>query len=110
MDRKYLKQLVDEVERIETTDIENEYEWEITFNKRLEALTKDLDETIEYLDTCSKKELDWMSEVFEELSEHFKSQRLIDCVERNVTRFDDPELQDELRMELEYMRLAVSEE
>lgn len=96
-----MKRLAEEAEAI---DPQNEVLWEINFNKRLAELKINLDDTINYLDTCSKQELDWASETFEDLSEYFKSQRLIECVERNITRFPDEELQKQLQMELEYMK------
>ena len=101
MNREYMKQLAEEAE---TIDPQNEVLWEINFNKRLAELKINLDDTINYLNTCSKQELDWASETFEDLSEYFKSQRLIECVERNITRFPDEELQKQLKMELEYMK------
>lgn len=104
MNREYMKQLAEEAEAI---DPQNEVLWEINFNKRLAELKINLDDTINYLDTCSKQELDWASETFEDLSEYFKSQRLIECVERNITRFPDEELQKQLKMELEYMKQYV---
>ena len=99
-----MKQLAEEAEAI---DPQNEVLWEINFNKRLAELKINLDDTINYLDTCSKQELDWASETFEDLSEYFKSQRLIECVERNITRFSDEELQEQLKMELEFMKHSI---
>ena len=104
MNRKYMEQLVDEAEQI---DPQNEILEEENCAKRLEEMKKDINETIEYLDTCSRQELFWASEILEELSEHFKSKKLIECVERNVMRFSDKELQDILKTELEYMRSYI---
>lgn len=107
MNREYLKQLVDEVKKIEKTEPENEILWKINYDKRLTELSKDLGETIGYLDTCSKEELTWMSEVFEELTEHFQSPELVECVERNIDRFPDEDLQNELKTELNYMKMTM---
>lgn len=104
MNREYIKQLVDEAE---TIDPQNDVLWRINFDKVLAELCKNLDDTIEFFDTCTQKELDWCSETFEELSQYFKSQSLIDCVQRNITRFSDKELQKQLQIELEYMKLYV---
>ena len=104
MNKDYIKALVDEAEAL---DPENEVLWEINYDKRLAELSKNLDETIEFLDMCSEKELNWLSETFDDLSEHFKSQKLIDCVERNVYRFSDKELQEQLKMELYYMKMHL---
>ena len=106
MNREYLRQLAIEADDIEEKDPQNDVLWYENFDKRLAELTKNLDDTIEFLDTCSAQELSAFSEVFEELSEHFRSQKLIECVERNVTRFDDPALQEQLKMELGYMETS----
>ncbi len=104
MDKEYLKILVDEAE---TIDPQNEILEEENKDKRLIEMAKNLDETINYLDSCNQIELFWATEVLEELSEHFKSQKLIECIERNIYRFPDKELQEQLKMELEYMKLYV---
>lgn len=101
MNRAYVKQLVDEAE---TLDPQNEVLWQENYDKRFAELSRNLDETILYLDTCSEEELDWMSELFESLSEHFGSQKLIACVERNMARCSDPALQAQLKTELAYMK------
>jgi hypothetical protein len=101
-DREKLKNLVDAVKKI---DAENDILWLENYNQRLEILTKNLDNTIDYINTCSEDELDYISECFEELSEHFQSQKLIDCVKNNIARFNNPKLQAELKMELEYMKI-----
>ncbi len=41
-----------------------------------------------YLNICSSEEFYCISEMFEDLSEYFKSQELIDCMERNAKRTD----------------------
>ena len=92
------------VKAMKSADPQNEIFWQNNFQQRLEILTKNLDNTIDYINTCSEDELDYISECFEELSEHFQSQELIDCVKNNISRFNNPELQAELKMELEYMK------
>lgn len=103
MNKDYLNQLITIGYKQWKDDPQNEVVWEETVNKVLSELTKDLTETIQYIDTCSKDELYFISQVFEELSEHFKSPELLNCVERNVNRFDDPELKTQLKSELKYM-------
>ncbi|MGM9970848.1 MAG: hypothetical protein ACI35W_00365 [Anaeroplasmataceae bacterium] len=51
-----------------------------------EIFKVNLNECIEFLDSCSAEELYWISELFDDLSEHFKSQELIECMERNALR------------------------
>ena len=54
--------------------------------KLFEIFKIDLTESMDFLDSCSAEELYWISEIFEDLSEHFKSQELIECMERNAAR------------------------
>lgn len=105
-DRKVFDEIIDNIEK---SDPNNEFEYYQNTEKMTKILTKNLDDTIEFLNTCSKKELDWASACFEELSEYFKSQKLIDCVESNISRFDNPELQKQLKMELGYMKFYLND-
>ena len=107
IDKQYLKQLMYENFLMQEKEPENDIIWEQNLNKRFTELSKNLIDTINYIDTCDEIELSGASECFDELSEHFKSQELIDCVERNITRFDNPELQQQLKMELEYMKMYL---
>lgn len=92
------------VEELDLLDPQNDVLWEINWRKRLELLTIDLSQTIEYLDGCSEKELSYATELLEELMEHFKSVKLIACVERNIQRCKDEETIKYLKFELESMK------
>ena len=104
MNIEHLKKLVDEAEKL---DPQNEVLWEINYNKRFFEMSKDLDETIEYLNQCSENELLWATEALEELSEKFKSEKLIKCVEDNIKRCANEEVKKQLEMILEYMRYYI---
>ncbi len=92
------------VEEVDILDPQNDVLWEINRQKRIELLTVDLIQTIEYLDKCSEKELWWNTDLLEELMEHFKSKELITCIERNIKRCKNLETIDSLKQELEYMK------
>ncbi len=96
-----VKKLVEEVDLL---DPQNDVLWEINRQKRIELLTVDLIQTIEYLDKCSEKELWWNTDLLEELMEHFKSKELITCIERNIKRCKNLDTIDSLKQELEYMK------
>lgn len=104
MNIEYLKKLVDEAEEL---DPQNEVIWEINYNKRFSEMSKDLGETIKYLNGCTENELLWATEVLEDLSELFKSEKLIKCVESNINRCVNQEVKEQLEMILEYMRYYV---
>ena len=80
-----LKELIKERDLI---DGQNDILVEQSHNKQFAILTNNLQETINFLNTCSSEEFYWVSELFERLSEYFVSQELIDCMERNAKRTD----------------------
>lgn len=103
----FLKELINRGYKLWENDPQNEIKWEETINKIFLEMSKNLDKTIEFINTCSKEELFYISQVFEELSKYFKSQKLIQCVEQNLYRFNDLKLQSQIKMELEYMQKYV---
>lgn len=103
----FLKELINRGYKLWENDPQNEIKWEEIINKIFLEMSKNLDRTIEFINTCSKEELFYISQVFEELSKYFKSQKLIQCVEQNLYRFNDLELQSQIKMELEYMQKYV---
>lgn len=106
MNKEYLKKLV-EFGCTLYEDSGNDAIWEENLDKVFGLLCEDLEDTIEYIDTCSQDELDFICPLLEGVSKHFQSQELIDCVERNITRFDDWELQADLATELSFMKMYV---
>ena len=100
MNKNYLKELVCEANKINP---ENEIMMERNRQKRLEEMSKNIIETMEYLDTCEENELLWATEVLEDLAEHFKSKELVVCVERNAKRCVEQETINQLNMVIEYM-------
>ena len=99
--KEEMKKLVEEVDLL---DPQNDVLWEINWRKRIKLLTADLNQTIEYLDECSEKELSCATELLEELMAHFKSKELVACVERNIKRCKEGETIKYLNEELEYMK------
>ena len=54
--------------------------------KEIELLCVNLEETCKCLDTLSPEYYFWVTETFEDISEHFKSKELIECMKRNAKR------------------------
>ncbi len=52
----------------------------------LDIFKENLYESINYLNICPSNEFYWICELFEDLSEFFKSQELIECMEYNAKR------------------------
>lgn len=101
MNKKYLKKLVEKANNI---DPQNEVLIEENMQKRLDIMKENLQETINYLNNCSENELLWATEVLEELSEHFKSTELIDCVNKNMIRCQSLEIKEQLKETIKYMK------
>jgi hypothetical protein len=103
-DRKVFNNIIEEIEKLDVNDDNGYYQ---NIDKMIKILTKNLNDTIDFLNICSKKELDWASTCFDDLCEYFQSQELIDCVENNITRFNDESLQEQLKMEFESMKFYL---
>ena len=104
MNKTYLKKLVDEAAKI---DPQNDVLLEQNRQARLKELAENPEETISYLESCTETELLWATEVLEDLAERFKSQELIQCVEKSIERCLDPQTKQQLEMTLVYMRKHV---
>lgn len=55
------------------------------WNKMTKHLTRNEDETIDYLNECIEDDLYYISEIFEDISEKLQSQRFITCL-RNLDK------------------------
>jgi hypothetical protein len=112
MNNQLLKELAEKDEKMFKAYKENpngepngyDYEWLLDRDEeiRLSELSQNENETIDYIDNCSKVELSWVSQAYESLIEKFHSNKLLECFKRNITRFNDSELQDTLTMQYEY--------
>lgn len=51
-----------------------------------EILSENLEDIIEYLDNVSSLEFSFVCSIFDDLSEHFKSEKFIECIEKNAVR------------------------
>ena len=53
---------------------------------------QDEDETIAYLKNCSKENVKWISEIFEDISLALQSTKFIDCIEELSEKYPDLDL------------------
>lgn len=56
------------------------------WKEEIELLTKDINATIKCLDVLDSKYFDLVAEVFDDISRHFQSKELIECMKRNAKR------------------------
>ena len=104
MNKNYLKNLIEIADKI---DPQNDVLMEENRKARLNEMSKDIEKTIDYLNNCSEDELLWATEVLEDLSAHFKSKKLIDCIENNTIRCCNEDIKNQLKMTIEYMKLRL---
>ena len=83
MNKKRLKDLVEQNSKIH---MEDEYAQKNIWDEMISILSKNLNETIEYLNSASKEEIYYTCSIYDDLSEIFKSKELIDCMEKNALR------------------------
>lgn len=55
----------------------------------VEALSADVDDTIEFFGECTGDEFGWLSEIFAEVAEATRSQKLVDALYETAKRFPD---------------------
>jgi hypothetical protein len=77
-------QLAEKREKIEHIDFENDP----VILESIELLTKNINETIEFLDNdCTGNQFVWMSEIFEEIAQKTQNREFIQCLYRTADRF-----------------------
>ncbi len=52
-----------------------------------ELLSEDIEQTIKFLDTASEEEVEWLSEVFEDVDFDEKTKEYVECLKRLVQKF-----------------------
>lgn len=83
MNEKRLRELID---RYAKAAADNDFESEYFWNESFKLLSVNLKDTITYLDNINAKDLFYIRSIFDDLSEHFQSINLIECMKRNAIR------------------------
>lgn len=66
-------------------------------------LSENEENTIIYLDNCSKDELYWISEVFEEISGNLQSYKFIECLRRLDVKFPELDMTKDINLAEDYI-------
>ena len=76
------------------------------WDKEIEVLCFSLDDTISFLDSLEdEKDMILVAEVWDDISEYWKSKELIECMERCMERF--PNIRNSLEVDIRYARKVV---
>ena len=71
-------------------NLNDDYGIQKSWNQIIEVLVENERNTIKYLENCSKSDLYWISEVFEDIAEILQSNELIHCFKKLDEKY--PEL------------------
>lgn len=66
-------------------------------------LSENENNTIEYIETCKKDELYWISEVFEDVSENLQSQKFIKCLRILDAKFPELDMTKDIDLAEDYI-------
>lgn len=69
----------------------------------VDILSKDIYETITYLESCSEEDIYFISEVFEDVSEQLQSKEYIACLRRLDKKFPSLNLTKDINLAEEYI-------
>ncbi|MBC2391428.1 hypothetical protein [Listeria booriae] len=87
---KLKKQMEIILEKRKSLNINDDFGIEKSWNEMTELLSQNEMETINYLEESTEKDLYYISEIFEDVSERFQSEQFINCLRKLDKKF--PEL------------------
>lgn len=100
MIKKIMDQIIAERKKKNTED---DYGIEDCWNKMIDILSKDIHETVAYLESCSEEEIYFISEIFEDVSERLQSREYIDCLRRLDDKFPNLNMTKDIDIAEKYM-------
>ncbi|MEB2266961.1 hypothetical protein LAV77_19355 [Priestia megaterium] len=75
-----------------------------SWNEIIELLSENEENTIRYLENCSKEDLYWISEVFEDIAEIIQSKELIKRLRELDRKFPELEMTRDIDIAESYMK------
>lgn len=92
IDNNKVQKIIDERIKMHPDDPRIEDKWKELTN----IFTANESETIEYLNNCSEYIVEWVSEVFEDISEVLQSEKFIECIESLKSKFENLDLEQDI--------------
>ena len=87
----------------EYKNIEDDYGIQNCWNKMIDILSKDINETVAYLENCSEEDIYFISEVFEDVSEQLQSKEYIECLRKLDDKFPNLDMTKDIDLAEEYI-------
>ncbi|MDE7215441.1 MAG: hypothetical protein K2O08_01395, partial [Clostridia bacterium] len=78
--------------------------------KILAEFSVNLNDTVDYYNTCNADELLLLSILIIDLSKHFRSNELVNCFENRVDRLEDGSLKKSLKLEVDFIKSSLKDE
>jgi len=88
------------IEKRKNIDPQNEYLIQKCWNEELDVLKVSLNNTINYLNQAPEEEILWVSEIFDDLVEFFKSKLLLDTYRAIQTKY--PNISKDIEIDIRY--------
>ena len=66
------------------------------WNELTQIFIQNQESTIAYLNSSCKENVDWISEIFEDISEQLQSSRFIECIEQLAIKYPDLNLEQDI--------------
>ena len=92
IDNNKVKKIIDERIKMHLDDPRIVDKW----NDLINIFTEDESETIEYLSNCSEYIVEWASEVLEDVSKSFQSEKFIKCIEALKSKFENLDVEQDI--------------
>lgn len=92
INRTKIKELIKEREMLHPDDPRTEDYW----NKLIKELIASEDDTIEFINNCTEHDIYWLSEIFEDISEIFQSQRFIEALKSVQVKYPNLDLETDI--------------
>ncbi|WP_242217410.1 hypothetical protein [Bacillus cereus group sp. BfR-BA-01380] len=84
-------------------NLNDDYGIEKSWHEIIEVLSENEGNTIKYLESCSKDNLYWISEVFEDIAENFQSKHFINCLRKLDEKFPELEMTNDIDIAEDYI-------
>jgi len=92
IDNNRVEKIIEERRKMHPDDPHVVEKW----SELTQIFIQDEESTIAYLNSCCKENIDWISEVFEDISEQLHSSGFIECIEQLAMKYPDLDLEQDI--------------
>jgi hypothetical protein len=97
----------DIIERRKRLHLNDDYGIQAAWAEMTNLLSEQEKNTITYLEKCSKSDLYWVSEIFEDVARNIRSQSFIDCLRILDKRYPDLEMRGDIDLAENYINQSL---